>query len=733
MDTMQVDAVAQHDSHSRPQAERIGLLVLGMHRSGTSALTRVLNLLGCALPERLLAANPTNPKGHWETQAIVDLNDALIEAAGSSWNDWQALNAGWEQSPARSEFLNKAVQVLRTEYENSSFFVIKDPRICRIAPFWAEVLRRESVEPRIIIPIRNPSEVVASLASRDGIEPSLGYLIWLRHVIDAERGTRGMQRIFVTYHALLEDWSAVVTRIGDSLDIRWPRYSSRVSSEIDDFLDRYLQNHKEKDHASLTASSVPVWVRQAYAIFLRWAQTSEAISDFTDLDQIGHYLDEAADAFGKPMLRLQHAAAHIRQAQNRIATLDEAEARAKDAAIHIDALKSELDLAMTRALGAENGVVERDAVIADLRQARDRVTQMEEERDEALERALSIEAAIKARSEEHTVALEKAEGRYKSLQDELDATIDMVASLKRELRQFNSDHEDAVQELKIVQGRFATALSERETALRDCAIAEQALRKKSEENAEAVAQAMEMQSALLQRKEELRQTWAELDAERARAQALDTDLARRDMLLTHADRKLADADVRIANLETECDRNRQEITRWRAIAEREENQAGKLEEARNEVERLREALSQSDRSLEQAQKDNMESRDRVAAAEAELEKTNKLARMAVSQRSQAFNEMAAVTQLLRDSEQEVARVGDSIHWLRQMYTVIMRRPRWWFFLSRKTELQRLRRRAERRGLFDSDAYLAKNPDVATSGVDPLKHYITHGIAESRPR
>ena len=73
---------------------RTGILVAGMHRSGTSALTRVLGSLGCSLPNTLMEANEYNAAGYWESTEVVALNDAVLESAGSAWDDWGAVQPG---------------------------------------------------------------------------------------------------------------------------------------------------------------------------------------------------------------------------------------------------------------------------------------------------------------------------------------------------------------------------------------------------------------------------------------------------------------------------------------------------------------------------------------------------------------------------------------------------------------------------------------------------------------
>ncbi len=70
-----------------------GILVLGMHRSGKSACTRVLNLTGCASPDDLMANADSNATGHWESIDVVALNDEMLETAGSNWHGWRPANA----------------------------------------------------------------------------------------------------------------------------------------------------------------------------------------------------------------------------------------------------------------------------------------------------------------------------------------------------------------------------------------------------------------------------------------------------------------------------------------------------------------------------------------------------------------------------------------------------------------------------------------------------------------
>ena len=62
--------------------EKRAVLVLGMHRSGTSALTRIINLMGFSAPKTLMAATEANEAGFWESEVFMDLDERILKACG---------------------------------------------------------------------------------------------------------------------------------------------------------------------------------------------------------------------------------------------------------------------------------------------------------------------------------------------------------------------------------------------------------------------------------------------------------------------------------------------------------------------------------------------------------------------------------------------------------------------------------------------------------------------------
>ena len=231
----------------RPQA----LMVLGMHRAGTSAVTRTINLLGADLPDNLLGKNQSNPLGHWESNDVIALNDAMLTSANSTWDDVFDFDDQWFKSHTASHWKSRIAGYIRSRLADSPMFVLKDPRLCLLFPIWAEAFNELGVDLQCIIPFRNPVEVARSLIQRDfasrpaGFIPAqYGYLLWLRYVLAAERHTRGINRTFLSFDDLLVNWQLEVLRMGKQLDLIWPNQDRATREKISLFLSREHKHHE---------------------------------------------------------------------------------------------------------------------------------------------------------------------------------------------------------------------------------------------------------------------------------------------------------------------------------------------------------------------------------------------------------------------------------------------------------------------------------------------------------
>jgi hypothetical protein len=243
------------------------VLVLGMHRSGTSAFTRFLNLLGLDLPTGLIPGTVENRQGYWESIELMELHEQALASCDSWWGDWRRIPQEWFASAECRMFGDRLMSIVRRDFANADIFVVKDPRICRLAPLWLQTLAQLHIEPLAIIPVRHPAEVAASLAVRNGFEPLMSKLLWLRHVLDAERYTRGITRSIVTFDALMSNWRSTVNKIHEDLQIEWPVPPTSATAAIEEFL-----SPSDRHHSALSNSALPPWVASAYEGLLSEAE-----------------------------------------------------------------------------------------------------------------------------------------------------------------------------------------------------------------------------------------------------------------------------------------------------------------------------------------------------------------------------------------------------------------------------------------------------------------------------
>ena len=224
------------------ESPRRAILVLGMHRSGTSALTRLIGYLGAAMPADAIEPHAENAHGFWESAGVVKADDALLRAARSSWFDPRPLDLSrMNESEVRScrDRLWKAIEAA---FGDASLIAVKDPRQCRFVPLVVDTLAEHGVEARAALVFRPPQAAARSLERRDGTTPAFAQLLWLRHMIDAERATRALPRTVVDYEDMLQDWRRTATRLLP-LAGRDALPEAEVADAITAFIDPKLRHH----------------------------------------------------------------------------------------------------------------------------------------------------------------------------------------------------------------------------------------------------------------------------------------------------------------------------------------------------------------------------------------------------------------------------------------------------------------------------------------------------------
>jgi len=295
------------------------MLVLGMHRSGTSALAGVIRALGVAAPKTLIGPLDENPRGFFESAPLVHALDELLAAAGSRWDDWRQLDPQWFRSQAAELHRQKIKALIIEEFGDESLIFVKDPRICRFVSFISSILAELGFDAVAVLPIRNPLEVAYSLKRRDKFALSKSLLLWLRHVLDAEFHSRQMPRSFLLYEEYLNDWRYHVDGAAAEAGIVWPDRSDCSDVKIDQFLTRELHRERVSFEEFNVHPEITRWVREAYSILTDIAASGETEQLLEQLDVVRTEFDEGCHVFGAAVEAEAKAKESLRFANERLA------------------------------------------------------------------------------------------------------------------------------------------------------------------------------------------------------------------------------------------------------------------------------------------------------------------------------------------------------------------------------------------------------------------------------
>ena len=191
---------------------RAGVVVVGMHRSGTTAVTRTINAMGVptCVESDLAPGWIGNPEGHWESLTLMRTDDALLRDVGAAWWCPPPVEDGLWVS-RRIERMRPAARADFDAVHPTAQWVAKDPRVCITLPFWNRTLDRPLVG---VLVCRDPLEIAASHASRDGFPQAFGLALWERYLHHALRALLGLPVFVTRYDELLDDPAGWTNRAG---------------------------------------------------------------------------------------------------------------------------------------------------------------------------------------------------------------------------------------------------------------------------------------------------------------------------------------------------------------------------------------------------------------------------------------------------------------------------------------------------------------------------------------
>ncbi|SHN12531.1 hypothetical protein [Roseibium suaedae] len=438
-------------------SSKTAILVLGMHRSGTSAITRVLSLVGTALPLRCMGAAEGNETGHWEPDYLVQFNEKFLSSFGLAWNDWYPLNMA-DLTPEREEEARREIaEHIAQDYGDEPLIIVKDPRICRFADFFMTVMKDLGYDIRILLPFRNPLEVMRSLERRSRFWPTThtrqdAALLWLIHVLEGEIATRHIPRSIISYDAVLRDWKQTVAKIGADAQIDFPLSAEDAEAEVGDFLKDSLK------HNSQTSSEVGIdpvtrgWLNRTYKALLQLEETPELAEALEALDTVRHelansmpFLETASREERQAKIALSDVQSDLSLTRNELVALRETHEKTAELLRATEAARNhELDL-----LAASR--TERNAYEAALVSAHKVVEDLQEAVHIRIDEVVGLNAAMK-----------KSDHLIEELRKELQMSREGEVNLVQSIAQVGKQLAGKEKQLKSARDELARANSEHE-------------------------------------------------------------------------------------------------------------------------------------------------------------------------------------------------------------------------------------------------------------------------------
>lgn len=253
-----------------------------MHRSGTSAVAGSLQHAGVDFGPRLMPATAANERGYYEHVDVVNLHDRLLVALDRGWDSVTPWPPGWWEDEDRTvRFRAELLTLLKRDFAGSALWGVKDPRLCRLLPWWRPLWDALETEPVFLFVVRDPREVAVSLGRREGISPTKSYVLWHQHLVEAEKATRGCKRFFLNFDAFMEDWALALSPLARFLGPFWESRLASAREANAQFLDASL---RRASAAAEQLGPIPSWLEGISLLLSRASgQDEEALASAIDV------------------------------------------------------------------------------------------------------------------------------------------------------------------------------------------------------------------------------------------------------------------------------------------------------------------------------------------------------------------------------------------------------------------------------------------------------------------
>jgi Sulfotransferase family len=551
------------------------VLVVGMHRSGTSLCSHILSALGVDMADKIAgpgnaSVTADNPRGHWERWEIVAFHDRILGLFNRDyWGRFHdfALPVAWWADPRVAQIRREIVAFLEKRM-GDGYFGLKDPRMVRLMPVWHQIFNELKLAPKVVLCLRNPAQVARSLHARDGVDPKIGEYRWLIHLVDFFRYAHSFDFCTVEYEEWFSDPSANFEKLQKFVDLQWQQSESDLALVLSGIIDPAAR-HDDPDHREPSQPLVRTLYKLASSAGHHGArdQIASIVSQFISFQQLQRPFQQAFEEVAKLAAKFpeveREAVALRAAAGERDAVVEAADAKAAAVEQRLAAALAEIEQQRAQIAELAKGRDGREAAFANLsRRVDELVTTLEAARAEA---AMREEALAQAElvGQERTVATEVMQAEVSTLQ-----------ALARAEQERAIAAEAAQAELPTLRGALAQA---------ERAAQEQA----------GAAQAMQAEVATL--REALAQAEREALERGAAAEVVQAEIGTLREALAQTEREAQDRAVAGEAMQAEV------AALWDALAQAEREAQERADEGRTllaEIAALRETLASAEREAQ---------------------------------------------------------------------------------------------------------------------------------------
>jgi hypothetical protein len=213
------------------------ILILGMHRSGTSLMTGILNASGISVGKTLLEPKEENPKGFFELKKLYNINEEILKVAGTRWN---MLKKPILSDKEKTFYKEKIKHIIKLEFDGEPLFILKDPRICLLLSLYLDVLRELSIKVYSILVERDYSEIAFSLSKRNQYSLFDGYALSKHYYHSAQQELTNDSFTKICFEDLIHSSQSTLDKVMDFGNIE----KVKLNEKAIDFVDTGLYRSK---------------------------------------------------------------------------------------------------------------------------------------------------------------------------------------------------------------------------------------------------------------------------------------------------------------------------------------------------------------------------------------------------------------------------------------------------------------------------------------------------------